>query len=191
MITFDLYSKHNFLGPSWYKHFKEVGLDMGIDASYYLVKDDKVYRIYDKGEFKKKFGKDFKDFSEVTVIPTYTIADMLYKIDEWPCDNSNDKPWKGIGFFKDAPFYCFCYAPKLNDDEKTGDPEEDKKLMDEKFPTYQGHHWIEPSAYTPIESIARLLYICLKENYGYNKHNISDKYKELENHKFGLNLGDE
>ena len=191
MIAFDLYSKHNFLGPSWYKHFKEVGLDMGIDASYYLVKDDKVYRIYDKGEFKNKFGKDFKNFSEDTVIPTYTIADMLYKIDEWPCDNSNDKPWKGISFFKDAPFYCFCYAPKLNDDEKTGDSEEDKKLMDEKFPTYQGHHWIEPSAYTPIESIARLLYICLKENYGYNKHNISDKYKELENHKFGLNLGDE
>ena len=191
MITFDLYSKHNFLGPSWYKHFKEVGLDIGIDASYYLVKDDKVYRIYDKGEFKKKFGKDFKDFSEDSVIPTYTIADMLYKIDEWPYDNSNDKPWKGINFFKDAPFYCFCYAPKLNDDEKTGDPEEDKKLMDEKFPTYQGHHWIEPSAYTPIESIARLLYICLKENYGYNKHNISGKYKELEKHKFGLNLGDE
>ena len=191
MITFDLYSKHNFLGPSWHKHFKEVGLDMGIDASYYLVKDDKVYRIYDKGEFEKKFGKAFKDFSEDTVIPTYTIADMLYKIDEWPYDNSNDKPWKGISFFKDAPFYCFCYAPKLNDDEKTGDLEEDKKLMDEKFPTYQGHHWIEPSAYTPIESIARLLYICLKENYGYNKHNISDKYKELEKHKFGLNLGDE
>jgi len=191
MITFDLYSKHNFLGPSWYKHFKEVGLDMGIDASYYLVKDDKVYRIYDKGEFKKKFGKDFKGFSEDTVIPTYTIADMLYKIDEWPYDNTNVKPWKGISFFKDAPFYCFCYAPKLNDDEKTGDPEEDKKLVDENFPNYQGHHWIEPSAYTPIESIARLLYICLKENYGYNKHSISDKYKELENHKFGLNLGDE
>ena len=191
MIIFDLYSKHNFLGPSWYKHFKEVGLDIGIDASYYLVKDDKVYRIYDKGEFKKKFGKDFKDFSEDSVIPTYTIADMLYKIDEWSYDNSNDKSWEGISFFKDAPFYCFCYAPKLNDDEKTGDPEEDKKLMDEKFPTYQGHHWIEPSAYTPIESIARLLYICLKENYGYNKHNISGKYKELEKHKFGLNLGDE
>ena len=146
MITFDLYSKHNFLGPSWYKHFKEVGLDMGIDASYYLVKDDKVYRIYDKGEFKKKFGKDFKNFSEDTVIPTYTIADMLYKIDEWPCDNSNDKSWGGIAFFKDAPFYGFYYPG----------------LIDDCYSEY------------PIEGAAMLLLRCAKEGIHYVK-DISDK----------------
>lgn len=44
---------------------------------------------------------------EVTVIPTYTLAEIIYKLPEYT------EKYGSLGFSKDAPFYCFGFQKEI------------------------------------------------------------------------------
>lgn len=171
MLKYDYITKHSFLGPTWYKKYLEVGLDISVDAPFFLKKVGDDYFIITRDMFIAEYGDQYKAFDEETIIPTYTVSDMLYKLPEWPY-SQDGKSWDGLKFFKDAPFYCFKYSPEDRGQER---------------PEYRGKPYIEPCFSTPIESLARLMYICVKEKIGNMKvNNIFEKYIETKNNNMIL-----
>lgn len=76
-------TQQDFLNLEWCKKLTDAGIDMS-DAKYSITKDNEI--IYG---------------NEGT--PTYTLAELLYKLNEWPINS------KGLKFCKDAPFYIFYY----------------------------------------------------------------------------------
>lgn len=97
---------------------------------------------------------------KVENVPTYTLSELLYKLNEYPCEKVEVKGEKvemqGISFFKDAPFYCFGYMCEYKDGKKT--------MPDEYTECYE----------YPIESAAHLLIKCAKNGIIYCK-DVSDK----------------
>lgn len=88
MIELNNKTDQDFLSLEWCKRIVEAGIDMS-DAKYRILDyGDKKYVVYNSNEGT----------------PTYTLAELLYKLDEYPdnCEN-------GLFFFKDAPFYGFGY----------------------------------------------------------------------------------
>lgn len=101
MIVYDKIARHNFLCEELCKKLVDAGIDMS-DASYYLIKVDGVTYVSPMPNIEITNNTIDGD-----PIPTYTLADMIYKMDEYPYRNG--KLFGPLGFTKDAPFYIFHY----------------------------------------------------------------------------------
>ena len=99
-----------------------------------------------------------ESYSEINMLPTYTISEILYKLHEWICPTIDGKQFSGeLKFIKDAPFYIFYY------DLKTKDYDPFKFCID------QLEEWSEDFVTefeTPIESLAALLIQCHQKDIG-------------------------
>lgn len=148
MIPLDNKTKQDFLSVKQMQHLESLGVDAS-DAKYIIVKNKlsgKEYVTYQGKHDWKVFVANYEQYE--FVCNTYTLAELLYKLDEWPCKDG----YKSLMFFKDAPFYCFFYE---NDDkEKMGDSE-------------------HPMEY-PLTAAYALLCWCIKNEIPYSI-DISDK----------------
>ena len=162
MLRYTDTEKHTFLSRYWCKKLVDAGIDMK-DHTYVIVTIDGTDYVTNKNDL------DSISESVITeVTPTYTLADMIYKFDEYPWvkDGDKDKTWGPVGFLKDAPFYVWTYYPNHSD-----------KYEPEEWPEYEGKKYIEAIADTPIEAAARMLIICKKAGI-YIVPRCNDKYKE-------------
>ena len=178
MLRYTDKDKHTFLSPYWCEKLVEAGIDMS-DATYVLAKNDGTTYVTRKED---AIGL-CKPEAAWEITPTYTLPDMIYKFNEYPWidEDGNEKTWGGIGFLKDAPFYIWTYYPNhdikdkiieeikkilsaglLADGEKIDQIVEamDPKKYEDELPTYNGNHYIECEAETPIEAAARMLIAC-------------------------------
>ncbi len=155
MIKYGKYTIHSFLSPRWCKRLTDAGIDMK-DAVWYYIKKDDSYYILDKDEAKEL------NCSEL--IPTYTLADILYLLNEYPFVDDSGAP---LGFIKDAPFYIWTYYFNNKSDDSL------------KLPTFtNGKSYIEAEGETPLEAAARMLMMCKTNNIGLF-HGFEDKYDEI------------
>jgi hypothetical protein len=178
MLRYTDKDKHTFLSPYWCKKLVDAGIDMS-DATYVLAKNDGTTYVTRKDEAEGLC----KPEAVWEITPTYTLPDLIYKFNEYPWvkEDGKDKQWGPIGFLKDAPFYIWTYYPNhdtngkiieeikkilsaglLSDGEKIDHIVEamDQKKYEDEFPTYNGKHYIECMAETPIEAAARMLIVC-------------------------------
>lgn len=156
MIKFGKYTVHTFLSPWWCKKLREAGITME-NAVWFYVKKDNEYYIVDKDEVK--------EYSSEHVIPTYTLADILYLLNEYPFVNDVGAP---LGFLKDAPFYVWTYYFQLKEGE------------DKELPTFNnGKSYIEAEGETPLEGAARMLLMCKANDIFVPSWSIDDKYDEI------------
>lgn len=105
MIELNNKTRQDFLDREWCKRFVDAGVDMS-DAKYFITNID---------------NKDWVCYNETAhvdceSIPTYSFAELLYKLHEWPydvniksTDTTGNGNSEGLSFFKDAPFYFFYY----------------------------------------------------------------------------------
>jgi len=91
MLKYGEIAKHNFLDPSWFLKFHEVGISME-DASWWIIEDPETKELYVIGEDEYWIPEN--------KIPTYTLPDIIYKL-------PNTGP---LEFRKDAPFYIWNYG---------------------------------------------------------------------------------
>ena len=158
MIKLDKYAEHTFLNYNWARKIIDNGIDMS-DAVWFIIVDNDEYFIASKHE------KEDMDLSYVQeVLPTYTIADILYKLNEYPYV---DECGASLGFIKDAPFYMWTYYFKNN----VNDP-------NIKLPRFtNGQTYLESLSDTPLESAACMLILCKENNIRFwNDANM--KYEE-------------
>ena len=178
MLRYTYKDKHTFLSPYWCEKLVEAGIDMS-DATYVLAKNDGTTYVTRKEEAISLC----KPEATWEITPTYTLPDLIYKFDEYPWvkENGEDKTWGAVGFLKDAPFYVWTLYPDhkikgriideikkiisaglLSDSEKIDQIVEamDPKKYEDELPTYNGKHYIECEAETPIEAAARMLIVC-------------------------------
>ena len=164
MLRYTDIEKHSFLSRYWCQKLIDAGIDM-TDHTYVIVTIDGTDYITKKGDINS-----ISDSVVQEITPTYTLAEMIYKFDEFPWikdKDEKDKTWGPIGFLKDAPFYVWTYYP--NHSGKTDNPDE--------WPEFEGKNYIEAMAETPIEAAARMLIIC-KEAGIYIVPGCNEKYKE-------------
>lgn len=160
MLPYDKYAKHNFLSVAWSEKLRNAGIDMK-DASYYLYKNlDGGYDILSKTELEL-YPEKFINSG----IPTYTLPELIFKLNEFPFVGEVGAP---LEFIKDAPFYIWCYY--FNKGKKL-DENAELPIFDNKKP------YIEAMAETPIESAAAMLILSKKYDIGYSD-DMSDKYDE-------------
>lgn len=154
MIVYDKVARHNFLCEEMCRKLVEAGIDMS-DASYYLIKVDGLTYVSPTPNIEI-----INMMIDSDPVPTYTIADMLYKMDEYPY-TEDGKSWGPLGFVKDAPFYCFGYM----------------KPKDDSLVDGEGNHYIEGEAETPIEAAAWLLIMSVRNKINIVQ-NVKSKYEE-------------
>lgn len=142
MILYDNIARHNFLSEELCRKLVDSGIDMS-DASYYLIKADGVTYVSQSPNIEMT-----NVMVEGDPIPTYTLSDMIYKMNEFPYIDG--KPIGPLCFLKDAPFYSWAYYPK-------------------------GSDAVDGIAETPIEAAAYLL-IKSRENRIQIIENIKTKY---------------
>ena len=112
MLLFDKYLKHVFITPKMSEKLIERGVNMN-DAQFYIISKDGKEYVVSKKEITDK----------TNAVPTYSIADFMYKLHEWIAEEDGDKKFSGpLGFIKDAPFYIFTYYNK--DDNKSENEDE-------------------------------------------------------------------
>ena len=156
MLRYNDFAKHTFLSPEWCNKLRDTGIDMS-DAVYYLKTIDGAIYVTDLEEITEDEKK--------RLTPTYTLPDLLYKLDEFPYVDDVGCP---LEFFKDAPFYGFGYY---------FDKRRNTLVQEDKLPTFSdGKHRIAVYRETPLEGAALLLLTCAKEGVKYNR-NISGKYR--------------
>ena len=141
MIRLDKKTKQDFLSRELAGRLAEVGIDMTIDAKYYIGKD-----ITATDFIVMKDELEFRDLMDV--VPTYTLAELLYKLNEYPYIEEG-KLSASLSFCKDAPFYIWYYPFK-----------------DENGTRVKGKT-VEMISEYPIESAARLLIYCAKNEIPY------------------------
>lgn len=138
-------TKQDFLHPKWVKEFRKLGVNC-TDAYYYWYKIDKV-------NYKLITREDLLTVDDDFIIPTYTLAQLLYKLEECIIVKEDNKKHTGaLGFYKNDPFYSFYYKEDAPIDSNI----------------------IESSAFYPIEAVAMLLIQCVKNKIPLN-YPIDDK----------------
>lgn len=142
MIVYDKIARHNFLCEELCRKLVDAGIDMS-DASYYLIKVDGVTYVSPMPNIEITNNTIDGD-----PIPTYTLADMIYKMDEYPFRNG--KSFGPLGFMKGAPFYIFYYQSEIDAN-------------------------VEGEAETPIEAAAYLLIQSMKNGIDVN-FDVRGKY---------------
>lgn len=159
MIELNNKSQHDFLNREWVQKLLDAGVDMS-DAKYSIqVLDEKDCVIY---------IDNWKDsYSEINMLPTYTISELLYKLHEWIAPTINGKEFSGgLRFFKDAPFYVFYYGLKHKESDTV---------------TLTNSDYICSELNNPIESLASVLLQCHQKDIGLKRRdtgNIQDKYNQ-------------
>lgn len=160
-MIYDKYAKHLFLSPKWCKILIDNGISMD-DASFFLYKDFKnTWHVYTKNEYKDYVGDEDK------VIPTYSLADIMFKLDEYPCVNDIGCP---LEYIKDAPFYIFAYYFNKSKGIK----------KDTTLPVFSnGKNYVEAFDETPLLAAARMLLVCKNNNISFGEHAYM-KYDECD-----------
>ena len=140
--------QQDFLNRVWVEKLISAGVDMS-DAKYCIF---------------KRFGIDYVDLKENNIgnsmVPTYTVSELFYKLHEWITPTINNvKYYGGLRMYKDAPFYPAYYRLENTDNSD----------WDESYYAAYEH---------PIESLASLLIQCHQKGTGYQNNdvgNINDK----------------
>lgn len=104
MIKLTPQTAQDFLSKYWVNKLLEAGVDMK-DASYFIIT-----RKYPNGEVSYVVTEDELNHSpksDTKPIPTYTLSQLLYKLNEWI---HTDKIQGPLEFLKDAPFYMWYYT---------------------------------------------------------------------------------
>ena len=174
MIELNKKTQQDFLNREWVQRLLDAGVNMS-DAKYYIVTKQTSILIRE-GKKPKAFKADFiitkshyegcaqtqREMVYENVMPTYTTAELMYKLHEWIYPTIDGVKYSGgIRFVKDAPFYIFHYDVKTSDylEGESGDKKCD---------------YIVASFEYPIESLAGVLIQCMKKGIGCVK-DISDK----------------
>ena len=153
MIELNKKTQQDFLNRDWVQRLLDAGVDMS-DAKYIILSvggNDKIALADIVTEEEK---------NKYRIVPTYSTAELLYKLHEWIYPTIDNEEFSGgLRFIKDAPFYMFYYD--LRNSEET------KKIEDYIFAEDE----------YPIESLASLLLQCQKKDIGIKckNINISDK----------------
>ena len=161
MIELNKKTQQDFLNREWVQRLLDVGVDMS-DAKYalYRLKDATSDIVVYQGTF---FADDkyYNGIKVESIVPTYTVSELLYKLHEWIYPKIDGEKYSGgLRFIKDAPFYIFYYH--LENEDKT-------KWNNEDFRA--GFEY-------PIESLAGLLIQSHTKDMGMkypDTGNISDK----------------
>lgn len=168
MIELNKKTQQDFLNREWVQKLLDAGVDMS-DAKYIIAKD-KLSMNDDEPDLTDYVWYKDSTAEVYDICPTYTTAELLYKLHEWIYPTIKGKKFHGgLTFIKDAPFYMFYY----NLHSENYDP---RKLSNE-----QPEEWDESftgECEYPIESLACLLIQCHKRDIGIKRKdtgNISDK----------------
>ena len=169
MIKLNKKTQQDFLNREWVQRLLDAGVDMS-DAKYalYRLKD----ATYDIVVYQGTFFADDRYYNGIrieSIVPTYTVSELLYKLHEWIYPTIDGKKFHGgLTFIKDAPFYMFYY----NLHSENYDP---RKLSNEQ-PNEWDESFMGENEY-PIESLASLLIQCHKRDIGIkdkNGNQVSD-----------------
>lgn len=147
MIELNSKTQQDFLNREWTEKLLEVGVDMS-DAKYFICSNFSNDAPQDYIALKSSYPNwnDPKLFNNP--VPTYTLSELLLKLNEWSYKKEEPESSGGLTFFKDAPFYCFYY-----------------KEWSETQDTISEY---------PLYAAANLLLWCMKKGVGYVK-DVSDK----------------
>lgn len=168
MIELNDKTKHDFLSREWVQRLLDAGVNMS-DAKYCIYRSN---------------GTDYIDYclpydtikdsqiKSISIVPTYTVSELLYKLHEWIYPTIDGKEFSGpLVFLKDAPFYMFYYRLRTKDYDKSLPPEKQTDKWNESF---------MGECETPIESLASLLLQCHTRDIGLKRKDtgdIRDKYE--------------
>ena len=156
MIELNEKTQQDFLNREWVQKLLDAGVDMS-DAKYIIAKD-KLSMNDDEPDLTDYVWYKDSTAEVYDVCPTYSTAELLYKLNEWPSIKLSDGKLIGarLDIFKDAPFYFACYY--FGKTEKN-----------EEYRKYD----IECSSEYPIEALAQLLIASAKSNF-YNFKYVED-----------------
>lgn len=104
MIELTKRTRQDFLDREWVQKLLNAGVDMS-DAKYCIERVNGIDYVEYIGYYK-----DIKPVGSLSMVPTYSTAELMYKLHEWVypvIDGHNHSG--GIEFMKDAPFYSFYY----------------------------------------------------------------------------------
>ena len=171
MIELNRKTRQDFLDREWVQKLLDACIDMS-DAKYIIAKD-KLAMYDDEPDLTDYIWLKDSTAEVYDEIPTYSTAELLYKLNEWPSleidELDEDREKKIIGaplmIFKDAPAYyagyCFSHGSLTEG---------------RKYPQYRKYD-IECMSEYPIETLAQLLITSAKSNFYNFKYckDISDK----------------
>ena len=165
MIELNKKTQQDFLNREWVQKLLDAGVDMS-DAKYYILHT--VEDEYDCGPDRDfiVYKEQVALYESLNPVPTYSTAELIYKLHEWIYPTIDGKEFSGpLVFLKDAPFYMFYYRLRTKD--------YDKNLPSEK----QTDKWNESfmgEFETPIESLASLLLQCHTRDIGLKRKDTGD-----------------
>ena len=148
MIELNEKTQQDFLNREWIQKLMDAGIDMS-DAKYIIAKD-KLSMNDDEPDLTDYVWYKNSTAEVYDVCPTYSTAELLYKLNKWPSIELPDGKLIGarLDIFKDAPFYFACYyfsRTEKNDEYRKYDIECDSEY--------------------PIEALAQLLIASAKSNF--------------------------
>ena len=129
MIRLTYKTQQDFLSKNWVEKMLEANVPMK-DNKYWLIEIDGTTYVGVESD------KNMAEEKGYEVYPTYSFAELYYKLGEWHPD------YKGLILWKDAPFYFSQYKDA---------PDESPYTCYSEF---------------PINSAAQLLINCVKEKFG-------------------------
>jgi len=163
MIELNSKTQQDFLNREWVQRLLDAGVDMS-DAKYCIYRSN---------------GTDYIDYclpydtikdsqiKSISIVPTYTVSELLYKLHEWIYPTIDGKEFSGgLTMLKDAPFYVFYYKLKSKEYDKSKPYDEQPKEWNEDY--------IYAEFEYPIESLASLLIQCHKKDIGIAKKDTGD-----------------
>ena len=108
MIELNSKTQQDFLNREWVEKLLKAGVDMN-DAKYFICSNFSNDAPQDYIALKSSYPNwnDPKLFNNP--VPTYTLSELLLKLNEWSYREEEPESSGGLTFFKDAPFYCFYY----------------------------------------------------------------------------------
>ena len=168
MIELNKKTQQDFLNREWVQRLLGAGVDMS-DAKYIIAKD-KLSMNDDEPDLTDYVWYKDSTAEVYDICPTYTTAELLYKLHEWIYPTIDGKEFSGpLTFLKDAPFYIFYYRLTTEDYDPLKPSGEQKKEWNEEYIFAPGEY--------PIESLASILLQCQKKDIGIKckNINISDK----------------
>lgn len=148
MIRLTDKTQQDFLNKQWIEKLQEAGIEIN-DNKYWLVDiDGTTYITDDTAESVRGFETSL-DFGRISIMPTYTLAELQYKLSEWHPEYKGLKLGGPI-MWKDAPFYFAQYENA---------PDESPYVCFNEFPLY---------------AAAQLALNCVKNGFGVVQ-DVSDK----------------
>lgn len=156
MIELNEKTQQDFLNREWIQKLMDAGIDMS-DAKYIIAKD-KLSMNDDEPDLTDYVWYKDSTAEVYDVCPTYSTAELFYKLNEWPSIKLSEDKFIGakLEIFKDAPFYFACYYFS-------------KTEKNEEYRKYD----IECGSEYPIEAMAQLLIASAKSDF-YNFKYVKD-----------------